>query len=317
MLSIFLAVILGSSTWAAQPIEVQGHRGCRALKSENSLPAFNFAIDQGVDVIEMDLAVTKDMQLVVSHNPQINPEICLDLRGHHMTSENAPWIHDLTLAEVQKYDCGSIPHPRFKTQVTTSDLAQGHMTYIPTLDEVFELVQKKEKNKDLPPGYIPVRFNIETKSFRDVAKDDHPVSPAQFARLWYDKVKQHGMLKRSIFQSFDYRTLIAVKGIDKSVVIAALSEDPSEDLVQTARQLSAEIISPMWNMPNVNEKTIAALHKRHTQIVPWTVNTPEGWDKLIVLGTDSIISDNPVALIAYLKEKGIPRLGTSVAKRHR
>lgn len=282
-----LIVALGMWPSLSPGLEVQGHRGARALRPENSLPAFEYAMNQGVDVLEMDLAVTKDNKLVISHDPRLNPEICLSPEGTKLFPITPIWIHELTLDEVKKYDCGSLRHRRFEKQVTM-------VAHPPSLDEVFDLVKKKKS---------PVRFNIETKSFRDIAKDDYPVTPAEFAKLWYEKVKQHGMLKRSVMQSFDYRTLIAAKGIDKEIKIAALSEDPHEDFIQTAKQLSAEIISPFWEMPNVNKSVVEQLHKIHVQIIPWTPDDPSAWEKLIRMGVDGLITDDPAALIQFLKTR--------------
>ena len=94
-------------------------------------------------------------------------------------------------------------------------------------------------------------FNVETKSFRDIALNDYPVPPSEFARMWLDCVAVHGMLERSILQSFDWRTLIAAKAIEPRVAISVLTEDPKEDLVATAVALRPEWMSPRWDMPNV------------------------------------------------------------------
>jgi glycerophosphoryl diester phosphodiesterase len=210
------------------------------------------------------------------------------------------FIHDLDLAKVKTYDCGSLKNSRFPDQRPASDREQGKITALPTLDEVFQLIQWLEKEGPRT-ARTPVRFNIETKSFLDVTGANHPVDPTAFARLWIAKVREHGMLSRSILQSFDYRTLIAAKAIEPKVVIAALSQDPEEDLAATAKRLGAEIISPKWDMPNVNAETIKRLHAIRVKIVPWTPNTPEAWTKLIALGVDGLISDDPAKLIAFLK----------------
>ncbi len=120
-------------------IEVQGHRGCRALRPENSLIAFEYAMDLGVDVLEMDLALSKDGHLVISHDPRINALICLDHEGKPVDPKQAPFIHELTLDQIKQYDCGSKDYPRFKNQVHSA-------TKIPTLDEVFEMVIKKKRD---------------------------------------------------------------------------------------------------------------------------------------------------------------------------
>lgn len=301
MLPTSLILILVSGAQAASPaIEVQGHRGARAVISENSLPAFEYAWRQGVDVLEMDLAVTKDGKLVVSHDPRINRELCVGADGNP-PPEPAPLIRDLELAQVQAYDCGSKRNSRFPEQKSASHRESGKTTRIPSLAEVFELVKKLESRRELQR--TDVRFNIETKSFLDLTGGNHPMNPSAFAELWLATVKEHGMLKRSVLQSFDYRTLLAAKAREPKVVIAALSQDPEEDLAATARRLGAEIISPRWDMANVNAATVKKLHAMHVKVVPWTPNTPEAWGKLVAIGVDGLISDDPAKLIEFLRAR--------------
>src|SRR5262245_31517689 len=162
-----------------ESVLVQGHRGARAHRPENTLPAFEYALEIGVDVLELDLAITRDGVLVVSHDPYVDPARCQPVApGASGDSRSA--IRALTLDEVKQFDCG-----------------------LPTLAEVFQMVTESPL-----PAAGRVRFNIETKSFRDTALNDYPVPPSEFAQRWLDCVVAHGMLERSILQSFDWRTLI-------------------------------------------------------------------------------------------------------------
>src|SRR3954466_10829861 len=104
MLPAFLCLL----SWLphARAVEVHGHRGARAITSENSLPAFEYAWRQGVDVLEMDLGVTKDGNLVVSHDPRISGDLCVSADGKSLPAPVL--IHDLDFAQVRSYDCGSI-----------------------------------------------------------------------------------------------------------------------------------------------------------------------------------------------------------------
>src|ERR1041385_878632 len=106
-----------------------GHRGARARRPENTLPAFQYAIEQGVDALEMDMAVTKDNVVVISHDPILEPPVCTGPTAKGV-------IHQLTLAEVRQWDCGAVRNPRFATQQTVPG------TRVPTLDEVFELAPR-------------------------------------------------------------------------------------------------------------------------------------------------------------------------------
>ncbi|MGA7409537.1 MAG: glycerophosphodiester phosphodiesterase [Bryobacteraceae bacterium] len=269
-LSANMAAPAGSPT-----ILVHGHRGARARRPENTIPAFRYAISQGVDVLELDLAVTKDNVLVVSHDPLINPSICTG-------GKTGVPIHTLTLAELQQYDCGSLQNPRFETQVTV----QG--TRIPTFDEVLDLA---------PMGRFD--FNVETKIFAD--RPELTPDPEQFSQLVLAAIRRHHLESRVILQSFDFRTLHAMRTMAPEIRLSALYEGKARSFVEIASEAGATIISPDYHL--VTPEQVSAAHAAGLQVVPWTANTPADWDKLIAANVDAIISDDPATLLAYLKEK--------------
>ena len=261
-----------------KPIQVHGHRGARARMPENTIPAFEYAIDVGVDVLELDLAVTKDNILVVSHDPELQPPVC---KG---PMEKAI-IHQLTLKQVKEWDCGAVRNPRFSEQ----QVIPG--TRIPTFDEVLALASRGTFD-----------FNVETKSF--VAHPEYTPPPAEFARLLVDAIRRHKLEKRVIIQSFDFRTLVEARKIAPEIRLSALYEDGPKDFVTLSREGAyAEIVSPEKHLVTV-EKVMAA-HAKGLQVVPWTANSVAAWDKLIKAGVDAIISDDPAALIAHLKSQGL------------
>ncbi len=92
-----ICLVMTAGTAAAK-IEVQGHRGARSQRPENTLPAFEYALEQGVDTLEMDMAVTKDGVIVISHEPLLSRGLCLDPKGRPVTTDIP--IHALTLAQV-------------------------------------------------------------------------------------------------------------------------------------------------------------------------------------------------------------------------
>src|SRR5436305_9350084 len=94
---------------APSQILVHGHRGARGVRPENTLPAFEYAIAQGVDALEMDMAVTKDSVIVISHDPILEPPVCTGPQPRAI-------IHQLTLAEVRQWDCGAVRNPKFPLQ---------------------------------------------------------------------------------------------------------------------------------------------------------------------------------------------------------
>ena len=245
---------------------------------ENTLPAFEYAIEVGVDVLELDMAVTKDNVLVVSHDPILHGPVC---RG---PVERAV-IHELTLKQVKEWDCGAIQNPGFKEQKTIPG------TRMPTLDEVFALAPKGK-----------FEFNIETKIFAD--HPEYSPGPAEFARLVVEAVKRHKLEKRVMIQSFDFRTLVQARKLAPDIRLSALyGMGPKDFLTLSKEGANAEIVSPEYRLITT-EKVIAA-HAKGLQVVPWTANKVEDWDRLVRAGVDAIISDDPAALIAHLKSQGL------------
>lgn len=273
-------------TTSALAFEVHGHRGARARFPENTLPAMEHALKVGVDVLETDLAVTKDGVLVLSHDPLINGDICVDASGARIGDKKIP-IHTLTLKDVKSFDCGTLKNPKFDTQTPVPG------TNIPTLEEFLKFVKASKA-----PAAKRVQFNIETKSF-----PDHPEltpTPAEFAKLLYAALKRAGVLKRTIVQSFDFRTLREMRKLDKTIRLAALIQD-DVDLVKLSSELKSEIglqiLSPKASL--LKPETVKAVQRLGVQVVPWTVNAETDWAALAAAGVDGIITDDPERLIQW------------------
>lgn len=218
-------------------------------------------------MLELDVTVTKDNVVVVSHDPVI------DSAGIA--------IRTLTFAELSEYDCGAKQNPLFPTQIPMPG------TRIPSLNEVFHLGLGNT-----------VEFNVETKIFAD-----HPEwtpGPEAFTQLILDLIRKHRIERRVILQSFDPRTLRVMKKLDGDVRRAALFEE-QKDWLEIAREFEATICGPEFHL--VNPERVAQAHAAGLQVVPWTANTPEDWAKLVDARVDAIISDDPASLIAWLEEK--------------
>jgi glycerophosphoryl diester phosphodiesterase len=244
------------------------------------MPAFEHAIELGVDVLELDMGVTKDNRLLISHDPHITPAICRNDDGTPLQKEIP--IRSLTLAEAQSFDCGAIKNPNFPRQVPVPH------TPAPTLEQVFSLA---EKNPHL-------EFNIETKIFAE-----HPEltpDPAGFARLVVDTVQRFKLQKRVIVQSFDPRTLREVRKLDPSIRLAVLSAD-GKGYVALAKDIGAEIVSPEHR--HMTQEDVRQAHALHMEVVPWTANDEASWQRLVKMGVDAIISDDPEALAAFLHRR--------------
>ena len=264
---------------AAAEILVHGHRGARARMPENTIPAFEYAIKAGVDVLELDLAVTKDDVLVVSHDSFLHAPTC---KGPVPKAV----IRDLTLAEVRQWDCGVVPNPLFPHQQRIPG------TRMPTLNEVFALASQGQ-----------FEFNVETKI--DRAKPELSATPERFAQLLVEAIVKHKLTARVIVQSFDYRTLIAIRNIRPEIRLSALfTTTANEDYFTISKKAAnAEFVSPIFN--GVTLAKVKAAHAEGLKVVPWTPNTTPEWDKLIDMGVDAIITDDPAALIAHLKQRGL------------
>jgi glycerophosphoryl diester phosphodiesterase len=296
---LLLATLPVPKSLAAQTILVHAHRGGRADRPENTIPSFQHGIDVGTDVLELDLAVTKDNVLVVSHNPSLTPNtehpgerIC---KGPALAPNTL--IRTMTLAQVREYDCGSVALSTFPTQVAVSG------TKVATFDEVLDLAKG-----------TTVQFNVETKSF-----PNHPEAtptPAEFVALIVAAIKKHNVdPARIILQSFDWRTLAEMRKQYPAIRLSALvgrpaydpmmgHTDPTKDFAAIAKGTGAEIISPDWML--VTPEQVAAAHQAGAQVAPWTPNTPEQWQKMADAKVDAIISDDPVALLAWLRAQKPP-----------
>jgi len=245
---------------------------------ENTLPAFEYAIQQGVDALEMDLAVTKDGVLVISHDPILDFPICTGPR-------NGVVIYELTLSEIREWDCGAMQNPYFPLQQPIPG------TRIPTVDDVFRLAVRGA-----------FHYDIEIKSFPDHPEYTPP--PDDFAQMALEKIRQYKLEERVIVQSFDFRTLMAMRKLAPEIRLSALTETDTREFPAIAAEAAdAEIVSPYFEL--VTPAKAAAAHAARRQVVPWTVNEPADWDKMIEAKVDGMISDDPAALIAYLKRRGL------------
>ncbi|MBN2358096.1 MAG: glycerophosphodiester phosphodiesterase [Deltaproteobacteria bacterium] len=269
-------------------IEVHGHRGARARFPENTLPAFAHALQQGVDWIELDLVVTADDALAVMHDPVLNPLICS--RADGSAAPDGWLVREHTLAELQAFDCGRLRHPRFAQQQTVPG------TPVPTLDEVIALVERSPS-----PTSRSVQLNVELKLVPGLPRQ--APTPERFAALAVDCLRRHGMVQRSQIQSFDHRALAAVRKLEPALRLAALVDETHPDLVALARAVGAGTVAPHQRW--LTAEDVAALHRARIRVVPWTVNDAADWQRLADWGVDGIISDDPAALIAFLRQRGL------------
>jgi len=264
--------------------DTQGHRGCRGLMPENTIPAMINALDLGVTTLEMDAVITKDNKVVMSHEPFFNHEITSKPDGSYVTEseEKSLNIFLMTYDEVKKYDVGIKPHPRFPKQKKMNVVK-------PLLSDLLDSVQNYVASHKRPLPY----FNIETKTTPATDNVYHP-EPAKFVETLMSVIKEKRIQERVIIQSFDLRTLQYLHDKYPSVKTAMLIEDYDKRGLKD--QLKAlgflpTIYSPEYSL--VTEDLVKSCHGQKIKVIPWTVNDKVTIDKLKALGIDGIISDYP------------------------
>ena len=263
-------------------IDLQGHRGCRGLMPENTIPAFIKALELGVTTLEMDTVISRDKQVIVSHDPFMSHEICLTPNGKEISeSEEKDYnIHKMTVSEITDFDCGSKIYPRFPQQ-------QKLKVHKPLLVEVIETAERFAKQKNLP---APL-YNIEIKSVAETDNIFHP-APDEFSKLVIGILETEEIINRTTIQCFDVRTLQYIHKHYPEIKLALLVEN--HDLVEKNLELLGfipDIYSPDYAL--VNEQLMKVAKDKGMTILPWTVNTTEEAQRLIGLGVTGIITDYP------------------------
>ncbi len=261
-----------------------GHRGCRGLMPENTIPAMLKAIDLGVTTLEMDVVFTKDNVAILSHEPFFNHEITTKPNGSFIEEgeEKTFNIYKMTFAETQKYDVGLKQHPRFDKQ---QKLAVHKPSLSAMIDSVENYISKNKLSK--------INYNIETKTTPETDKIFHP-APAAFVEMLMKIIIAKNISDRVIIQSFDRRTLQYLHKKYPTIKTALLIE--ATDRNSFRKQLKDLGFSPTIYSPEealVNPNLITECHERNIQIIPWTVNEKKEIIKFKKMGVDGIISDFP------------------------
>ena len=260
--------------------DLQGHRGARGLYPENSIEGFLGALDLQVNTLEMDVVITKDGQVIVSHEPWISSLICWDVDDKPVPSGNALNIYTMTYSEVTNYNCGSQSHPDFLQQAKFP-------TFKPLLSEVITEVEKHLKAKSLPA----VSYNIEIKSTPEGDDIFHP-APKEFVAKVLEVITKGGIANRTIIQAFDVRALQAAKAAAPSIPVALLiSETKGFDQDLEDLGFTPEIYSPNFRL--VNSEMVQNCRSNNIRIIPWTVNEERDMQVMLELGVDGIITDYP------------------------
>jgi glycerophosphoryl diester phosphodiesterase len=261
----------------------QGHRGARGLMPENSLPAFKKALDLGMTTLELDVVISKDKQVVVSHEPYFSADICLDAKGGEIkkAEEKTYNIYSYTYEQIKGFDCGSKGNSRFPEQ-------QKMKVSKPLLSEVFKAMEQYRQEKNLPL----FNYNIEIKSSPEGYNTYHP-APGEFSDLVYAIIKEFIPLERVNLQSFDFRILQYWHQKYPPVKLSALvANTKSFDENMQNLGFTPQIYSPYYEMV-FNQEEVKKIQRKGIQVIPWTVNDVATMKKLQSWGVDGIITDYP------------------------
>jgi glycerophosphoryl diester phosphodiesterase len=308
-------VLLICAVLQAQAFDLQAHRGGRGLRPENTLASFENAVRLGTTTLEMDIAITADGVPVISHDPALNPAFTRDDQGRWLT-QNAPLIKSLTLAQLKTYDVGRLnPSLKYGRDFPEQQPCDGER--IPTLAEVFKLT------RDM--GAKDIHFDMETKI--DPHHPEDTLSPEAFVGVMLKAIREAGVTRRVMVQSFDWRTLELLHQLEPDLRSMYLTMDFPNNSTLTDRAWTAGHVLQdfggsvprmvrasagqaggiIW-APNFNNLSAAAVKEAHAldlQVIPWTVNDKTQMERLIGWGVDGIITDYPDRLREVMAAKGI------------
>jgi glycerophosphoryl diester phosphodiesterase len=264
--------------------EIQAHRGARGLGPQNTLTSFRRALETGVSAVELDVGLSRDGVVIISHERGASR---LECAGEHV---GAFW-RDLDLAQIRTLDRGG--GERFAT-----------------LDEVLELV-------------APHAVDVVIEAKIDPRLPGETATPAELARRIVETVEARGLVERAVIQSFDWRVIVEARWLQRELRTTALATRSSirpgtpwtaglpvrsrrpfdGELVAIAFLAGAHAIGPHHR--DITPKLIREAHSAGMRVLPWTVNRRWTMHTLLDLGVDGIVTDRPGRLRDVLAVRGI------------
>lgn len=301
---IFLLISVSFSERILPYFDLEGHRGCRGLRPENTLEAFKHALEIGVTTLEMDTVITADRVIVVSHDRTLNPQKTR-INGSFIKEEIL--IKELTYEELSEYDVGVM-----RSDYNWPRQKQIPGARIPRLEDVFILVKQYEESHDRK-----IMLNIETKISPSAPEESYP--PEEFVDLLLELIEEYEMESNVIIQSFYWKTIMLVKEKEPTIKTAALMTSNTMfstkwlnglrfasfgfDVGKLVKASGADFFSPSYS--DCSEKWIENAHEQGIAVIPWTINDKEKMRVFIEKGVDGIITDYPDVLKDLLEELDI------------
>lgn len=310
----------------ADRFDLQGHRGARGLKPENTLPGFEVAIDLEATSIETDVLLTRDAVPILFHSPRVTDQLCRRTPSCPPPYPcHRPLVSSLTLAQMRNFRAECNPDPRrFPDQDTSvtpvAELfaaARGIHPYAPpSLDDLFAFVAAYAGEFGTRAGKTPeqreraqrLRFDLELKRVpyhpEQVGDEFDGEAPGLLEQRVVEVVRAAGVVDRTAVRSFDHRSVRSVRqlepGLEGGILVAAMAPVNPADLV---RQADAQVYLPLYEY--LDAEMVRRLHDAGARVVPWTVNECEDWDRLLNWGVDGIATDFPDALALHLRARGV------------
>jgi glycerophosphoryl diester phosphodiesterase len=274
----FLLILIFSTVSFAK-FDWQGHRGARGLYPENTINAMKEALKYPITTLEMDVVISKVNKVVVSHEPWMSEEICLDPQGKEVKDKKVN-LYSLSFEEIQQYDCGSKIHPRFAHQKKIKETKPLLSTLITEIE------------KELSSRGLMVNYSIEIKSTPEEEKEGFQPKFEVYSDEVVTLVLSLLPPERFLIQSFDWRVLKYIHKKYPQVSLVALREEPykSEKILEELT-FSPFVFAPDFKL--LTKSDITYFHEKKIKVIPWTVNSPEEMKKVMDLGVDGIITDYP------------------------
>lgn len=271
-------LLMLSCVGTAQSFDVQGHRGCRGLEPENTIPAFLKALELGVSTLELDVVLSQDQQVVVSHDWYFNARLTTKPDGTPLSRTEAKTLRldRMPYDRIKRYDVGRRGHPDFPEQ-------QPKAAYKPLLSEVIRAADAYARQQQLPlPQYtIEIKTNAHASAelmcqrlaqVLTISAERFCIQSFDFSVLKYWKAQQEA----GSFPNNTLSVLVMRKGLRRSLQELGFRPD---------------IFSPQYRF--ISKRTVQKAHALGIRVIPWTVNERQAMQHLQQIGVDGFITDYP------------------------
>ncbi len=288
MIISFLLLVFSSLSFSKN-IEWFGHRGARGLYPENTINGMKEALKYPITTLEMDVVISKDGQIVVSHDHEISEEICFVSQPK---KKHGPiYLWDLEYEKIKEFDCGSKQHPRFTLQKKVTE-------HKPLLKDLIDSLEKT-----MAETHRLKNYSIEIKSTSEAESKKRQPDYKKFSDSVATYLLKRLPPSRFSLQSFDQRVLKYLHEEYPEITLVALQEDPyTPEKILAELGFSPDIFAPDWKL--LKPEDVTYFHNKNIDVIPWTINEAASMSKVLAWDVDGLMTDYP-DLIATL---GLPEL---------